>query len=122
MANRLSLQDVTLDVEKFRAAAIIPRGMTLELSDSNFGAFMANEVVATLTRELATIPYPETLRIPDGWWQAWKEANLDVLLRFFPVRYREYRALACFPEFDVAAARRRDPLGPVSGHWLEIRP
>ncbi len=122
MASRISISDLTLDVQKLRAAIAVPRGTIFEISESDFASFMQNEVIARLTREIASIPGEDTLRIPDGWWEAWKERNLDVLLRFFPVRYREYRAIAYFPEFDVEAARRRDPLGPVEARWMEIEP
>lgn len=105
----------TLDLETIAAGIPVAPGMRLHLRES----FFTEEIVAILEREVATLPGRPELRIPAGWWQAWKEANLDVLLRFFPVRYRTYRAIGCFPEWDVAGNVRPgwERFGRLAGRW-----
>ena len=111
------LEEKTLELETIAAMMPIAPGMKIRLAED----WMRDEVVAILSREIARLPGVPELRIPDGWWQAWKAENLDVLLRFFPVRYRTYRAIGCFPEWDVETNVRRgwEKFGPLAARWTE---
>jgi len=110
----MTFETITLDIEKLAVQQAIGREWFkhLELTKGE-GAddFMRDTITLRMVRQIATVggesvTVPE-IRVPDGWWQSFKEANLGVLLRWFPTRYRilqreqTWKAVELLPNVDL---------------------
>ena len=114
-----SFQEITLDIEKLAARQVVSREwlkhLEVEAGETPFdwdrGSLTLQMVrkIATVGGDTVTVP---EIRVPDGLWQAFKERHFDVLLRWFPVRYRVLqrqqtcKAMELLPNVDLPADYR----------------
>lgn len=110
----VTVQEITLDIEKLAARQVISREwfkhIRLEMAETG-DDFIRDTLSLQMVRKIASVggesvTVPE-IRVPDGWWQTFKDRHFGVLLRWFPVRYRvlqyeqTWKAVELLPNVDL---------------------
>jgi hypothetical protein len=81
-------------VRAVRSVAYIPGGETVNIPSARLPEIKVPEI---RQREI---------RVPKTWWDAFKRANFDILLRWFPVRYHVIQPAMVLQEARVLQKRQ----------------
>lgn len=93
--HQLAIQTINAELAEIFVQTRIPR-IELERREDVMG--FQRDVIIRMARKIAHIPGKERvtiprievpeIKVPATWWDSFKETHFDVLLRWFPVRYR----------------------------------
>ena len=116
----MNVTEITLDIEKIAAQQVVGREWLkhLELRQAETGDdWFMDTITLQMVRQIASvggesITIPE-ITVPATWWDAFKARYFaDLLLRWFPVRYRTlqhertYQAVELLPNVDLPESYR----------------